>query len=111
MNYLDIESVTDGYQDKVQQNLKFKTGKFVWQIRFNTPLDPTTVNNINLYVTTAAMSPMSTNITYDASMNLIEIEPLDSYTKDESYILHITTNVKSRGGKTLKKPIKIQFKL
>ena len=111
MNYLDIESVTDGYQDKVQQNLKFKTGKFVWQIRFNTPLDPTTVNNINLYVTTATMSPMSTNITYDASMNLIEIEPLDSYTKDESYILHITTNVKSRGGKTLKKPIKIQFKL
>lgn len=111
MNYLDIESVTDGYQDKVQQNLKFKTGKFVWQIRFNTPLDPTTVNNINLYVTTAAMSPISTNITYDASMNLIEIEPLDSYTKDESYILHVTTNVKSRGGKALKKPIKIQFKL
>ena len=111
MEYLNIESVTEGYEEKVHQNLKFKTGKFVWQIRFNTALDPATVNNINLYVTTINMAPLSTNITYDANTNTIEIEPLDSYTKDESYILHVTTNVKSRGGKPLKKPIKIQFKL
>ena len=57
------------------------------------------------------MAPMSTNITYDGTMNIIEIEPLESYNKDESYILHITTNVKSRGGKSLKQPIKLQFKL
>lgn len=109
--YLDIESVTDGFQEKVHQNLKFKTGKFVWQIRFNTALDPTTVNNINLYVTTLDRIPLSTSITYDATSNMIEIEPLDSYSKNESYILHITTNVKSRGGKALKQPINIQFKI
>ena len=50
MEYLNIESVTDGFEEKVHQNLKFKTGKFVWQIRFNTALDPSSVNNINLYV-------------------------------------------------------------
>lgn len=111
MNYLDIESVTDGFQDKVHQNLKFKTGKFVWQIKFNTPLDPSTVNNVNLYVTTLNLAPMQTSITYDATMNVIEIEPLDSYNKNESYILHVTTKVKSKGGKSLKQPIKIQFKL
>lgn len=111
MNYLEIESVTDGFQDKVHQNLKFKTGKFVWQIRFNTPLDPTTVNNVNLYVTNLSLAPLQTNITYDATLNLIEVEPLDSYNKSESYILHITTKVKSRGGKSLKQPIKLQFKL
>ena len=94
MEYLNIESVTEGFEEKVHQNLKFKTGKFVWQIRFNTALDPTTVNNVNLYVTTVNMAPLSTNITYDSTTNVIEIEPLDSYTKDESYILHITTNVK-----------------
>lgn len=111
MDYLEIESVTDGYQEKVHQNLKFKTGKFIWQIRFNTALDPTTVNNINLYVTTLNMAPLSTNITYDASMNTIEIEPLESYAKNESYVLHVTTNVKSKGGKALKQPIKLQFKI
>lgn len=111
MNYLEVESVTDGFQDKVHQNLKFKTGKFVWQIRFNTPLDPSTVNNVNLYVTNLALAPMQTMISYDASMNVIEIEPLDSYNKDESYILHITTKVKSKGGKALKQPIKLQFKI
>ncbi|MBQ1688267.1 MAG: Ig-like domain-containing protein [Lachnospiraceae bacterium] len=108
-NYLEIESVTDGFQEKVHQNLKFKTGKFIWQIKFNTALDPTTVNNINLYVTSINMAPLSTNISYDAASNIIEIEPLDSYAKNESYILHVTTNVKSRGGKPLKQPIKIQF--
>lgn len=111
MNYLDIESVTDGYEDRVHQNLKFKTGKFVWQIKFNTPLDPSSVNSINLYVTTINLSPLSTNIRYDAALNIIEIEPMDSYNKDESYILHITTKVRSRGGKNLKNPISIQFKL
>lgn len=111
MSYLDIESVTDGFEDKVHENLKFRTGKFTWQIRFNTPLDPSTVNNVNLYVTNLSMAPMQTSITYDAAMNIIEIEPLDSYNKDESYILHITTKVKSKGGKALKQPIKLQFKI
>lgn len=111
MEYLNIESVTDGFEEKVHQNLKFKTGKFVWQIRFNTALDPSTVNSINLYVTTVNMAPMSTDITYDPTMNTIEIMPLDSYNKNESYILHITTNVKSKGGKQLKQPVKVQFKL
>ena len=111
MNYLNIESVTDGFEDRVHQNLRFKTGKFVWQIKFNTPLDPSSVNSINLYVTNVNLAPLSTNIRYDASLNIIEIEPMDSYLKDESYILHITTKVKSRGGKNLKKPVSIQFKL
>lgn len=111
MEYLNIESVTDGFQEKVHQNLKFKTGKFTWQIRFNTALDPSSVNNINLYVTNANMVPMATDITYDPTMNVIEISPLASYTKDESYILHVTTNVRSKGGRPLKQPVKIQFKL
>lgn len=110
-NYLEIESVTSGLEKKVQQNLKFKTGKFVWQIKFNTQLDPTTVNNINLYVTTLNLTPLRTHITYDPERNIIFIEPLDAYSKDESYILNITTKVKSKGGKNLKQPVKLQFKL
>ncbi|MBQ3783254.1 MAG: Ig-like domain-containing protein [Lachnospiraceae bacterium] len=111
MEYINIESVTNGYEAKVQQNLKFKTGKFAWQIRFNTALDPSTVNSVNLFVTTVNSIPISTEINYDPAMNIIEITPLDTYLKDESYILHITTKVKSKGGKQLKQPINVQFKL
>ena len=45
MNYLTIESVSGEAQDKVKQNLKFKSGKFVWRVKFTAPLDPSTVSN------------------------------------------------------------------
>lgn len=110
-NYLNIESVTEDVKEKVKQDLKFRTGKFVWKVKFNTPLDPQTVNNINLYVTTVNQTPLKTAIRYDSIGNLIEIEPLESYAQNESYILNITTKVKSKGGQSLKKPIQLQFKL
>ena len=55
-NYLEFESMSEGMEDKVKQNLKFKTGNFVWKIKFNVPLDPKTVNNVNLYVTSLNLS-------------------------------------------------------
>lgn len=110
-NYVDIEAVSAGLEDKVSQNLKFRTGKFVWRVKFNTPLDPRTVNNVNLFVTTLGQSPLRTNIFYDSLTNTIEIEPLEAYAQQESYILNITTAVKSKGGQKLKAPIKLQFKI
>ena len=110
-NYIDIESVPEGLEHKVRQDLKFKTGKFVWIVKFNTPLDPASVNNVNLYVTSLNLTPLKTKIEYDMDANSIQIEPLEAYAKEESYILHITTNVKSKGGKNLKKPVRLQFKV
>lgn len=109
--YVEIESVSTGLENKVHQNLKFKTGKFIWKVKFNTPLDASTINNINLYVTSLAGNPLKTNITYDSNSNSISIEPLEAYAKNESYILNITTKVASKGGKRLSSPIKLQFKL
>lgn len=109
--YIEIESASSGYEDKIRDTLKFKTGKFVWRIQFNTALDSKTVNNMNLYVTTASQTPLKTSIRYDAFHNYIEIEPLEAYAQNESYILNITTNVKSAGGKKLKAPIQVQFKV
>lgn len=110
-NYVDIEAATEGIQDKISQSLKFRTGKFVWRVKFNIPLDPRTVNNVNLFVTTLGQSPLRTNIFYDTLNNTIEIEPLEAYAQQESYILNITTAVKSKGGQRLKNPIRIQFKI
>ena len=110
-NYIEIESVSSGFEKKIKQSLKFKTGNFIWKVKFNVPLNPQTVNNINLYVTTLSQTPLKTAIRYDTINNQIEIEPLEPYAQNESYILNITTKVKSKGGKALKSPVKIQFKL
>ena len=111
-NYIEIESVSDGIAaNMVRQDLKFKTGKFVWKVKFNIPLNPRTVNNVNLYVTKADETPLKTAVHYDAENSMIEIEPLEAYAKNESYFLNITKNIESRGGQKLKKEIRIQFKL
>ena len=110
-NYLEIESMSDGLEDKVKQSLKFKTGKFVWRVRFSTPLDARTVNNVNLYVTSSQGKLLSTTIRYDSESSTIEIEPLEAYAQHESYTLNITTKVQSRGGQKLKAPVRLQFKI
>ena len=106
-NYLEFESMSAGMENKVKQDLKFKTGNFVWKIKFNVPLDPKTVNN----VTSLNLSPLKTAIRYNSLENEIEIEPMEAYAQNESYILNITTNVKSLNGKPLKEPIQVQFKI
>ena len=110
-NLIQIESVTQGVSDKVKQALKFKTGKFVWRIKFSAPLDPATVNNKNLYVTNLNQMPLKTYIRYDTVNQYIELEPLEAYTQNPSYILTISKNVKSKGGKNLKAPVTLQFKI
>ena len=110
-NYITIENVEGSGKNRVKQELKFKTGDFVWKIKFTAPLNPSTVNNRNLYVTSLNQTPLQTNIRYDSINNCIEIEPLAPYTKNESYLLHITTNVKSKKGQTLPNEITLQFKV
>lgn len=110
-NYLEFESMTQGLESKVRQDMKYKTGNFIWKIKFNTPLDPKTVNNVNLYVTSLNLSPLKTAIRYNSLENEIEVEPLEPYAQSESYILNITTNVTSLGGKPLKEPLQVQFKI
>lgn len=110
MNYLDIESSSGVVEDKIKQNLKFRTGNFVWRVKFNIPLDPKSITNMNLYVTNLKQIPLKTKIHYDSVNHYIEIEPLEPYSQNESYLLHISRNVKSKGGQKLNKDVNIQFK-
>ena len=97
-NYVEIES-TSGLDQAVRQSLKFKTGNFVWRVRFNTPLDPRTVNSNTMYVTSGS-GMLKVNISYDSSKNEVQIDSL-----------HITKKVASKGQKKLKEEIEVQFKL
>lgn len=110
-NYIKIESVSDQAQDKVKQTLKFATGDFVWRVKFSAPLNPATVNNRNLYVTSLNQTPLKTDIRYDSINQYIEIQPLEPYSQNESYILTVSKNVRSQGGQNLKNEVQIQFRL
>lgn len=110
-NFINIESTSAGIKNKVKQSLQFKTGNFVWRVKFNIPLNPKTVNNINLYVTSANQVPLNTSIKYDTLKNTIEIEPLEPYAKNETYILNVTQKVQSVGGQNLKQAIQVHFKI
>jgi len=52
---------------------------------------------------------LRTTIRYNSVTNEVEIEPLDPYAKNTAYILHVTKNVRSKGGQQLKDEIKIKF--
>ncbi|MDE6432956.1 MAG: Ig-like domain-containing protein [Lachnospiraceae bacterium] len=109
--FIEIEDIPKGYENKIKQNLSFKTGKFVWRCRFTTALDPSTVNSDNLYVTSESGSRIATKFTYNDADMEIELEPLEAYAQDTDYFLHITTKVKSRGGQNLKEPVEVKFRL
>lgn len=108
---LDIEDIPPSLANKVKQDLKFKTGNFVWRVRFNIPLDPKTVNKDTMYVVNSSDKKLQTSIWYNIKDEQIEIEPLEPYSTNEYYRLIITTNVRSRGGQALKQPVTIKFKL
>lgn len=109
--FLEIEDVPKGYENRIKQNLSFKTGKFIWRCRFTTALDPSTINSDNLYVVNANRQRIPTKFTYNDADMEIEVEPLEAYAQDTDYFLHITTKVKSRGGQNLKEPLEIKFRL
>ncbi len=108
---LEIEDIPPNLANKVKQNLKFKTGKFIWRVRFNIPLDPKTVNKDTMYVMNSRNQRLQTRINYDIKNELIEIEPQEPYSTNELYTLVISTNVMSRHGQSLNEPVSIKFKL
>ena len=110
-DFIEIEGVTGGEKSIVEQDMKYRTGKFLWRVSFSAPLNPATVNNMNLYVTDSADHPLKTAIRYDTISNYIEIEPLEAYTQNESYILTVTKNVESKGGQKLKNEVKLKFRV
>ena len=108
--FLNIQSATPNVYGIVKQDLKFKTGDFLWRVKFNIPLDPATVNETNMYVANSNNVPLKTSIRYDTVHNQIEIEPSEPYSTTESYYLNITTNVASKSGQKLREPVQVQFK-
>lgn len=111
MDFIEVEESSEAIKGRIKQNLKFKTGRFIWRIRFTAPIDPATINSRNLYVTDSSNSLLKASIRYSTEAHEIEIEPLDPYARDASYMLHISKDVRSVGGQTLKQDLRLKFKL
>lgn len=86
-NLIDIEDIPPQLANKVKQDLRFKTGNFVWRVRFNIPLDPHTVNKDTMYVTNSQNQKLRSYIRYDTKNEIIEVEPLEPYSTNEYYFL------------------------
>lgn len=109
--YLEIEDVPESLEKKVKQRLAFRTGNFVWRVKFSTPLNPQTVNATTMYLTDEMGNSIKTGIRYDAKDSMIEISPLEPYAEGLFYYLNITTKVRSKGGQKLKEPIRVKFRI
>lgn len=94
-----------------REHLLTKTYSFSWQIRFSLELDPKTVNNTTMFVTSPSGSLINCKITYNEISNTIDIRPLERYEPGSTYTLTVTTRVKSLQGATMKKDLTFPFKV
>ncbi len=97
--------------NKMRAKITDTEGPIYWYIKFNLKLDPNSISSKSMYVTDLGGYVLNTYIEYDSEKNVIAITPLDTYEQEYYYVLHITRNVRSEKGTTLKKQINILFKL
>ena len=109
--YIKIENVLPEDKNKIKQDLKFRTSKFIWKVAFNVELNPESVSNSTVSVMNMNKIPIKTNISYNLNSKCIEIEPLEPYADNESYILIVSNKVQSKTGKYLKRAMQVQFKI
>jgi hypothetical protein len=98
-------------KNKVHTKLEGKTDVIYWYIRFNIPLDETTVSDKTMDVTDTEGYIMRTDIHYDEKTHMIVISPLDTYEQNRFYLLNISKKVCSARGQNLHSTIHILFKL
>lgn len=109
MEYINIDTTSDNVAGKIKQKLKRRTGNFVWRIKFNVPLDPSSITSENLYVTKTDGNKIPASIHYEPLTHEIEIEPAEAYVEDSSYLLCISKSVRSAGGQQLKNDAVLRF--
>jgi uncharacterized protein YbbC (DUF1343 family) len=81
-----------------------------WTVKFNSTLNPLTINNKNIYVTDSKGTIVKTDAVLQNNLKSISISTVESkYKINENYYLNIGTAIQSQNGKFLSKPIKMPF--
>ncbi|MCL1935694.1 MAG: hypothetical protein FWF57_04900 [Defluviitaleaceae bacterium] len=104
-----IASTDPEILEKITINIESDNEKIYWYLKFNHPLDKTTVTNETINITDTDGYIMKTYTSYDIYRGCIVVCPIDSYLENKNYILKISTNFKSVSGISLKKQVYIMF--
>ncbi len=110
-NRIRLATSIPSLKDKIQIDLAPDSDDVFWYIRFNIPLDESSVSHKTMSVTDTAGYIMRTEISYNQASNMIVISPIDSYEQDIYYLLNISKKVRSAKGQHLRSKIHILFKL
>ena len=106
-----VATTNPSLKDKIKIDIEDNKKNIYWYIKFNVPLDKSSVTNKTMSVMDTDGYLMRTYIAYDPARDLIVVSPIDSYIENKYYILGITTEVRSARGNNLKKEIHIMFML
>ncbi len=98
-------------KNKIHIDVKNPTDVVYWYIKFNIPLDGSSVSEDTAGVTDKEGYILNTEIKYSRKSNVISIRPLEPYVQNEYYILNISKEVRSENLQELKNDIHILFKL
>lgn len=79
------------------------------KLKFNTPLDPNTVNSENTVVM-CQNKIVKCRVYYDSKKKSIIIKPKKEYIKNELYILKVSAKILSSRGRSLRKNLYFAFK-
>ncbi|HHV56540.1 MAG TPA: hypothetical protein GXX50_02080 [Firmicutes bacterium] len=81
-----------------------------WLVRFNLPLDPSTISNESVYVADGSGRRPAQAVTPGEDPRTLLVEPpTGGYTPGASYVLKITTSVRAQSGATLRRPVRMAF--
>ena len=82
----------------------------VWTVKFNTPVDPQTIKEKNIYITDEAGTKIPLVYYYpeQGSETSIQLSPVKDYLSGKNYTLWVK-GVKSKTGKVLKQYTKMEF--
>jgi len=109
--FFEFVASSPGLKDKLHIDIKDSADVIYWHIKFNIPLDETSVSQKTTGVTDTKGYILNTEIRYSQKSNLISIRPLEPYVQNEYYILSISKTVRSANLQSLKNDIHILFKL
>ena len=106
-----VRTSIPGLEGKVKARIEGPVDVVHWYIRFNLPIDETSVSGKSTNVTDTEGYILRTDISYNERLNCIVVSPLDTYEENRFYLLNIAKAVRSVRGNKLPTSIHILFKL
>lgn len=82
-----------------------------WTVKFNMPLDPSSVNNQTIYVVDEWGYPVDVELTLGEDSCNVVIKPVTPYREGHKYELIISKELRGASGEALKQPMRMRFSI